>query len=287
MFYRLIKCGSTQYKSEKRRRTEHERRLKAKRLSKNKYRLERKRRKRPMRQGALKPGTFAAAIGFAFVTVIGIVLLPIGIFDFAFKCVKAEKKRKQVNAESEKSHISFESNSVKKSFSGASESNDTAVPHGNLQIAPLNGLSDEASDVLEKGIRPPDDSEKAEENSFKKTDNVHTRDEKIPKSKPKSEKDRYIRRRMIIAGSSYCNKQILDMLTVGTCLDVIAEPENPYDKNAIRLMYLTERVGYISKSETLPLLTCMELNKKLYAVITDIISCQEQTKYEFEVWIVN
>lgn len=61
-------------------------------------------------------------------------------------------------------------------------------------------------------------------------------DENTPKSKPKNESDRYIRKRMIIAGSSYCDASVLEKLLVGTYFDLVAEPDNPYDKDAIMLV---------------------------------------------------
>ena len=42
---------------------------------------------------------------------------------------------------------------------------------------------------------------------------------------------------MIIAGTSYCDNDVLARLTVGTYLDVVAEPDNPHDKNAVKLLF--------------------------------------------------
>ena len=59
-------------------------------------------------------------------------------------------------------------------------------------------------------------------------------DENTPKSKPKHEKDQYIRKRMFIAGSSYCDKAVLEKLSVGTYFEVVAEPDNPHDNAHVR-----------------------------------------------------
>ena len=109
-------------------------------------------------------------------------------------------------------------------------------------------------------------------------------DENTPKSKPKHEGDHYIRKRMIIAGSSYCDKSVLDKLTIGTYFELIAEPTNPYDKDAVMLVYDGEKIGYIAKQDKMAFVTCLKLKRKIYGVITDIITEPYPTKYEFETW---
>lgn len=113
---------------------------------------------------------------------------------------------------------------------------------------------------------------------------VNELDENTPKSKPKHENDQYIRKRMIIAGSSYCDKAILDRLAIGTYIELAAEPDNPYDKDAVKLMYEGEKIGYIAKQDKLAFVTCLRLNRKIYGVITDIITEPSPTKYEYETW---
>ena len=109
-------------------------------------------------------------------------------------------------------------------------------------------------------------------------------DENTPKSKPKHEGDQYIRKRMIIAGSSYCEKTALDKLTIGTYFELVAEPTNPYDKDAVMLVHDGEKIGYIAKQDKLAFVTCLKLKRKVYGVITDIIIEPYPTKYEFETW---
>ena len=89
---------------------------------------------------------------------------------------------------------------------------------------------------------------------------------------------------MIIAGSSYCDKSAIDKLTIGTYFDLIAEPTNPYDKDAVMLVYEGEKIGYIAKQDKLAFVTCLKLKRKIYGVITDIIPKPYPTKYEFETW---
>lgn len=109
-------------------------------------------------------------------------------------------------------------------------------------------------------------------------------DENTSKSKPKHEGNRYIRKCMIIAGSSYCDKSALDKLMIGTYFDLVAEPMNPYDHEAIMLVHDGEKIGCIAKQDKLAFVTCLKLNRKVYDVITDIVTESYPTKYEFETW---
>ncbi len=45
-------------------------------------------------------------------------------------------------------------------------------------------------------------------------------DEWAPKSTPKHPKDQYIRKRMIIVGSHYCDRRVLEHLQPGTYLEL-------------------------------------------------------------------
>lgn len=113
---------------------------------------------------------------------------------------------------------------------------------------------------------------------------INEPDENTPKSKPKHDGDRYIRKRMIIAGSSYCDKTAKDRLTIGAYLELVAEPTNPYDKDAVMLVHDGEKIGYIAKQDKPPFVASLKLKRKVYGVITDIITESNSTKYEFETW---
>ena len=112
-------------------------------------------------------------------------------------------------------------------------------------------------------------------------------DENTPKSKPKHEGDQYIRKRMFIAGSSYCDKTVLESLEVGTYFDLEAEPDNPYDKDAVKLTYNGQKIGYIAKQDHLAFVTCLKLKRNIYGVITAIKTDEHPAKYEFETWFDN
>ena len=50
------------------------------------------------------------------------------------------------------------------------------------------------------------------------------------------------------------------------------------------LMYDGNKIGYIAKKDNTPFIIRLRLNRKVYGVITDIITEQTSTKYEFETW---
>ena len=92
---------------------------------------------------------------------------------------------------------------------------------------------------------------------------------------------------MIIAGSSYCDKAILAQLKIGTCFELSREPDNPYDKDAVKLTYNGEKIGYIPKQDCTAFVVSLKLQMKIYGVITAINNDAYPTKYEFETWIEN
>lgn len=112
-------------------------------------------------------------------------------------------------------------------------------------------------------------------------------DESAPRSTPKHENDQYIRKRLIIAGSSYCDASVLSKLQIGAYFELEAEPDSPYDKDAVKLLLEGKKIGYIAKAESLAFLTCLKLNRNIYGVITDIITENGSTKYEYETWFDN
>ena len=120
--------------------------------------------------------------------------------------------------------------------------------------------------------------------TFPKSDDPIVIDENAPKSRPKHANDQYIRKRMIIAGSSYCDASALAKLLVGTYFDLVAEPDNPHDKEAIALLHNGEKIGYIAKQDKAAFVTCLRLGRSAYGVITNIITDAYPTKYEYETW---
>ena len=128
--------------------------------------------------------------------------------------------------------------------------------------------------------------EEKEEFFAPKNDVSEVKDENAPKSKPRNENDQYIRKRMIIAGSHYCSSDALSKLSVGAHLELVSEPSNEYDSNAIMLIHENEKIGYVAKSDLPPFTACMRLGRAVYGIITDIITKDGITKYEYEAWFV-
>lgn len=112
-------------------------------------------------------------------------------------------------------------------------------------------------------------------------------DESTPKSKPMDEGDQYIRKRMIIAGSYYCDQSVISQLTVGTYFQVVAEPDNPHDKDAVALYYQDTKIGYIAKKDVIPFMVCLKLRRNIYGVVTDIREKDGRKEIEYETWFSN
>ena len=112
-------------------------------------------------------------------------------------------------------------------------------------------------------------------------------DENTPKSKPMNEGDQYIRKRMIIAGSFYCNQEVISQLSVGTYFDLVAEPDNPHDKDAVALFYQGNKIGYVAKKDVAPFVICLKLRRNIYGVVTDIKDKDGRKEIEFETWFAN
>ena len=76
----------------------------------------------------------------------------------------------------------------------------------------------------------------------------------------------------------------LSALEVGSYIDLEAEPDNPYDKDAVKILHNGQKIGYVAKQDHLAFVTCLKLKRNIYGVITAIIAEEAQIKYEFETW---
>jgi hypothetical protein len=108
-------------------------------------------------------------------------------------------------------------------------------------------------------------------------------DADAPKSKPLHEADRYIRR-LILAGADFCDQTDADSLSVGTYIQLAAEPENPKDKNAVALFYQGSKIGYVAQKDALPFAACLKLQREVYGVITGIREPDGKREIEYETW---
>lgn len=51
-----------------------------------------------------------------------------------------------------------------------------------------------------------------------------------------------------IAGFAYCDGlQVIEELTLGKPVQLVAEPDNPYDPEAVAIFYKEKKIGYIPK----------------------------------------
>lgn len=108
-----------------------------------------------------------------------------------------------------------------------------------------------------------------------------------PKSKPINEKDQYIKKRLIIRGSYYCDSEVISRLRVGTYFDLRREKDNKYDPDAVVLLLDGEKIGYVAKEDLAPYTIALDLGRDIYGVITDITNDASGTKYEYETWFRN
>lgn len=292
-FFKLLTIGSKKHKSDAQRKKERERRLKAKHSSANLYRIKKKRRRRRSSHAVQNERLIGALFKF-MATSLGILLLPLGLFDWGRKSAKVRRASgRGAKRGTSTKKAAPSTNNVKKTTSSATKpitpkpttkkpapkkpAVKTTVNVPPTKTTPQEPVSYNYTPIFER-TEPQVVTPVVEESV------VTEPDENTPKSTPKNEKDQYIRKRMIIAGSYYCDKAVLDMLEVGSHIDLEAEPDNPYDKDAVKLLFNGQKIGYIAKKDHMAFVTCLRLKRKIYGVITAIIEEDGQTKYEFETW---
>ena len=110
-------------------------------------------------------------------------------------------------------------------------------------------------------------------------------DENAPKSKPKSEGDQYIRKRMNIAGLYYGDTIAVTKLKVGDYLDFVAEPNNPHDRNAVAIYSDGAKIGYVARTDASPIAAALRLGRGLYGVVIDIAEREGKKVVEYEAWM--
>ena len=292
-FFKLLTVGTKKRKSEAQRKKERERRLKAKYSSANYYRIKKKRRRRRSSHSVQNERLIGALFKF-MATSLGILLLPFGLFDWGRKSAKARKVSRGSHAHvPKKASPKPQTKSTPKSTISQARTATSNTSH--RKTTSQRSRTTVKAPVTHTTTKPQENSGTTTIRLFEypepkaaapvvETPVVTEPDENTPKSTPKNEKDQYIRKRMIIAGSYYCDKSVLDTLEVGSHIDLEAEPDNPYDKDAVKLLYNGQKIGYIAKKDHLAFVTCLKLKRNIYGVITAIIEEDGQTKYEYETW---
>ena len=293
-FFKLLTVGSKKRKSDAQRKKERERRLKAKHSSANYYRIKKKRRRRRSSHSVQNERLIGALFKF-MATSLGILLLPFGLFDWGRKSAKARKAAGGSSASKKvspkpKTKVATKptvSHTTKTATNTANKKSSTRKTHTTVKAPVTHTNTKPQENISSTPIRLFEYPEPKATAPVVEPPVVTEPDENTPKSTPKNEKDQYIRKRMIIAGSYYCDKAVLDTLEVGSYIDLEAEPDNPYDKDAVKLLYNGQKIGYIAKKDHLAFVTCLKLKRNIYGVITAIIEEDGQTKYEYETWFAS
>jgi len=281
--------GAKKHKSDAQRKKERERRLKAKYSPANKYRTKKKYRRRRSSLHVQNEKAISALFKF-MATSLGILLLPFGLFDWGHKSAKARKARAARTSSANKGASSHSTSSKSTSSTSSTSSRE---PKTTESVSTHSSTVKFTTTTVETKLKEDTTYTSTKITLFEET-KVEPKavkveaptepDENTPKSTPKNENDQYIRKRMIIAGSYYCDKAVLDMLEVGSYLDLEAEPDNPYDKDAVKLLYNGQKIGYIAKQDRLAFVTCLKLKRNIYGIITAIKEENGRTQYEFETW---
>ena len=291
-FINLLTFDRKRQRSDRQKEKERLRRLKAKHSSANKYRTKKKYRRRRKGSAVQTEKLLSAMFKFMGVT-LAVVLLPLGLFDWGRKSIKARSTSKRTNQHvpavkhNSTSHIS-QPKTVETKKSTIKKTEATPKRHTNSS-KPISSINEEKKTDTDRVTSSSYKISLFEERKpiakpIEEKPLVTEPDENTPKSTPKSEKDQYIRKRMTIAGSSYCDADAFDCIKIGSYFELEFEPDNPYDKEAIRLVFNGKKIGYIAKADKLAFVTCLKLKRNIYGVITNIDNEKFPTKYEYETW---
>lgn len=290
-FFKLLTSSSKKYKSGAQRKKERERRLKAKYSSANRYRIEKKRRRRRSGHSAQDKRLIGALFKFVS-TSLGILLLPFRLLGRRRKSAQTRKSFRVSASSKGSAH-----HSATKAGHDSSRQSDASAKARKSKSRQFNTIVKTSTTPLVEPEKHNASTHIPYEVSMfdepkviptvEEVESPEELDENAPKSIPKNEKDQYIRKRMIIAGSYYCDQAVLATIEVGAHIELETEPDNPYDKDAVKLLFNGEKIGYVAKQDRLLFATCLKLKRKLYGVITDIINEEGRTKYEYEAWLDN
>ena len=254
----LLTFGTRSHKSERQRKREKERRRKVKYAGVDRHHTKKRRWRRKRSANAR---AWDSVIRF-LVTTVSILLLPIGLFHWGYR--SAQTRKQEWQGSGHRATTEHTSAQRKQTVSSSSPRTQEVKSSDNTPL----------SHATQARFGHPEGHTAATA-----TDEIN------PKSTPKHEPDRYIRKRLTIAGSSYCDPSVLEKLTVGACFDLVAEPDNPHDRNAVMLLWNGRKIGYVPKADNLAFVASLRLKRRLYGVITEINTDTSPTQYEFEVWV--
>lgn len=80
-----------------------------------------------------------------------------------------------------------------------------------------------------------------------------------------------------VVGSTFCNGQkVIKTLEPGQMLDIIQEPENKYDKNAVRIEHSGRKLGYFPKETAKTFTELLNQGKKFLVSVSEITGKEKQ-----------
>ena len=90
-----------------------------------------------------------------------------------------------------------------------------------------------------------------------------------------------------LAGFRYAEaNEVWPHLATGDALDLVREPENPHDANAVRVEWRGRKLGYVPRSENAALAWAMDRGEALRARVSRLAGHRNQRRrLEFEVYI--
>lgn len=251
-----------------------------------------KKKRRPRRRNVTNYRILTAFFGFIATSLATLILLPFALADWGYKSARIRKNRiatgRAGRASAQKGTATVKKKAQKPPRRAAASHKATAERRArgtqrtpSAATAPSQTLTDTTAHVSPTEAHLPSPCEREQASTRAKVD------EGVPKSVPKHAADQYIKKRMIIAGTSYCDADALSTLRVGTYIQLVPEPTNIHDKDAIVLVYNEKKIGYVAREDNVMLSVGFKLGRQIYGVITDIFTENGRSRYEYETWFAS
>ena len=90
-----------------------------------------------------------------------------------------------------------------------------------------------------------------------------------------------------LAGFRYAEAaEVWSQLATGDALDLVREPDNPHDANAVRVEWRGRKLGYVPRAENAALAWAMDRGEALRARVSRLSEpAKSRRRIEFEVYI--
>ena len=296
-FCNLLTVSAKPYKSDAQRKREQERRKKAKYAHPDPFRTK-KRRARQHHNGNLK--VVQAFLNFTALS-LGIFFLPLGLFHWGYQNAKSRataRRRSNPSFHHRQTHLPSAGSSAKKVQTAVTPSAQSGMhtsrtkpkraPSSAKERSPVSTpMTQEAvsaagaeniAAVAPNVLPMPDTSPKvvsADEPI------LSVPSENTPKSRPKQSNDQYIRKRLSLTDISV---NTANKLEIGIYLEMRTTSHPSDGRETVELLLDENSVGYLSQQDIPPYIACLRLNRRPYAVITDIDPNSPFPRYELETW---